>query len=95
MLKHEHPTYVMPVTQRLSKGLFYRSLLVAGEDPDQANEPEGFEGAAEVCASRKPLVVHQQDPKRIVWGKCLGGIGAKCYQSVFLDGVNYSVSACY
>ncbi len=72
MLKHEHPTYVMPVTQRLSKGLFYRSLLVAGEDPDQANEPEGFEGAAEVLCFKKASGHPSTRSKKDSLGKMFG-----------------------
>ncbi|KLO19271.1 S-adenosyl-L-methionine-dependent methyltransferase [Schizopora paradoxa] len=93
VLKHEHPTFVTSTVNRVAKGLFYCSLLVAGEDPSMSNEPGGFDGVTRVCAPREHLAtsVHYEDPSTITWGGSLLEYGAKRYKSVFLDGIEYSI----
>ncbi|THH12028.1 hypothetical protein EW145_g289 [Phellinidium pouzarii] len=80
----DHTPFVTATISKIAQGLFYRILAIT---EDNALENPSLEN---ICVAKDPFVVHKDDPVKIKWGNQIPGV-RDYYQSVYLDGVEYSV----
>ena len=76
--------FVTPRVGKIAQGLFYRSLLIAGDKVEPNAELQN------ICVQDIPFVVHEHDPETVEWGEEIKGASGY-YHSVLIDGVEYNV----
>ena len=80
----EKTPFVTPRVGKIAQGLFYRSLLIAGDKVEPNVELQN------ICVQDIPFVVHEHDPVNVQWGEGVKGADGY-YHSVYIDGVEYHV----